>query len=206
VKEGEVSTAIVLEGPDESGKTTLAIALMGHFGQERAAYIKSPAGRSTEWSSYFNAWIPRLVEDTTKEVWIVDRCPEISEQVYGAVLRGRSRLNNPMASILAMPYDTRAVFCRFPLTLREPDLSKEHLDPQGNRIGSFDQAKIIGAYTVVEEMVRKHLNNTYRWFYWDHEKYWPGLVVQLDSTVVSSADLLEWHEAYEKGSRILELV
>ncbi len=191
-------TAIIIEGPDESGKTTLATALIGYF-DGSAAYLKSPAGRDPMWSQYYNAWVGRVSSDKRKFTHILDRVPEISELVYGPIIRDTSRLNNPMASILSLPKNTKVVFCQFPV---KENLQDTHVAAGGKTITQEDQIKIQGGYRVVEAMVQPLVNGVYRWYYWRRDRMWSALILYLDPVGYNSQIPL-FNEALERGKEIL---
>ena len=167
-------TAIIKEGPDESGNTTLATALFGHYGED-AFYLKSPAGKSSEWYPYFDAWVGRVIGDTRTGIQILDRIPEISEMVYGPIMRNGSRLNNPIASILNLPRGSVVIFCHAPEGL----LKGEHYAAGAKLLRPEDQGAIIGGYKVIESLVKESGVQVLHWYYWRTEELWKSLLTQL---------------------------
>jgi len=80
---------LVLEGPDNSGKSTLANAVQGWLGDEYCKVIKSPASISTDWKDEWNYWLLDHWHDEEKDgvLYILDRTPEVSEPIYASVYR-----------------------------------------------------------------------------------------------------------------------
>jgi len=75
---------IVVEGMDNTGKSTLVESLTGKFGLK---YYKSPGpdvGRA-----YQMRWVEERIGDSDNNI-IFDRFPLISEEIYGTHLRGYS--------------------------------------------------------------------------------------------------------------------
>ncbi len=190
-------TAIIIEGPDESGKTTLATALLGYFGDD-AAYVKSPAGRSPEWYHYFDSWVGKVMEDTRKPLWIFDRCPEISELVYGPVMRGFSRLNNPIASILGMPKGSVAIFCEFPSFPK--GLKGYHEAVGGHPVSPSKQRELIGGYKIATTLVHEVMT-VLPWRYWESDRIWDILLSQLPFTTDRT---ITFDEALEEGEELIQ--
>ena len=73
---------IVIEGADNSGKTTLAKDLSNVL-WPWGIYMKSPgAGRGGEWEPSLDVWINLLNAIPSPFVPILDRTPEVAEFVY----------------------------------------------------------------------------------------------------------------------------
>lgn len=96
---------IVVEGPDESGKTTLA----NHLGIAYDAPVDHSPVKGGEWLGIWNSWTNYRI--TNRRLNIADRCPEISEAVYG-IDRGSIRypfwfrrewLNQPIFLVFCLP-------------------------------------------------------------------------------------------------------
>jgi hypothetical protein len=137
---------IILEGPDSSGKSTLARALAGWIGPEVCRVFKSPASREARWYSTWESHISTniLVSKKLGQVHILDRTPEISEMIYGPIVRGTSRLKNPTASLLqARDRDVITVF------MNPHRLKGTHADAQGNKITNAYHEQIVGGYTIL---------------------------------------------------------
>ncbi len=140
-------TVIILEGPDGSGKTTLALKIAEEY---EGAYIKSPAGKGPGWSPSYDYWASSFAVETDNPLFVLDRTPEISELIYGSILRGGSRLTHPAQSIYTLAHKKiMVIFCTPPYFLEG-----EHLDPSGNRIDQKRHLAIKGGYKVVKEMVK----------------------------------------------------
>lgn len=82
---------IVLEGPDHSGKTTLADILQENLEQvfKEVHRERSPV-KEHGWSDTYSTYLRELAILNRDRVAIQDRTPEISESVYG-IMRGRPR-------------------------------------------------------------------------------------------------------------------
>lgn len=78
--------AIVLEGIDESGKTTAAKFLCENF--PHFQYAHSPV-KETGWRDDYNHYVMDFAWDD--DVWVLDRSPEVSEAAYSTV-RGEENL------------------------------------------------------------------------------------------------------------------
>lgn len=82
---------IVLEGPDHSGKTTLAEELQARIG---AVFNEVPLERSPVkehgWSDAYNTYLRDRTHLLQDLIGVQDRVPEISETVYG-IMRGKPR-------------------------------------------------------------------------------------------------------------------
>jgi len=167
---------IILEGPDESGKTTLANALMGYYSS--AAYIKSPATQRI-WDNKWDDWCIRVAANTpSHEVSILDRTPEVSETVYGSVIRGMPRLANPMASLASLIQPAvLMVLCSNSNTLVDA-----HEATSGYRISEEQHQQIIGGYKIVEQLLRPRGMKMLRWNRWDEEA-WSSLVAGLHAMI-----------------------
>lgn len=79
---------IVLEGPDNAGKSTLGKQLSERFGGE--VYHSSDPKMSYE---QLRDKMRAIIGDPRRDA-IYDRVPLISEGIYGSVLRGVNRFNN----------------------------------------------------------------------------------------------------------------
>lgn len=85
---------VILEGPDNSGKTMLARHLQDMIGPY-ALYLKSPAGVHQEWKDEWNHWVGDVCHSIQPPFTaILDRVPEISEPIYGLMFRGQNRAKN----------------------------------------------------------------------------------------------------------------
>lgn len=93
------ATVIILEGPDGSGKTTLANSLEKLFTQSGDAVWQWHYGPHDPNKSSIEEYLDPLVEwvndfcDEEHNVLIVDRF-HIGEMIYGPVLRGASRMSH----------------------------------------------------------------------------------------------------------------
>lgn len=126
---------IILEGPDESGKSHLANRLGLIF---NAKVIHSPVHGAERWDDEWNYWALNAAKEAGDDYIILDRTPEISELVYGSIVPGRHiRLADPWTifeRLLESP-DIFMVFCENPY----PDLEGIHLDSLGNNVKAYHQ-------------------------------------------------------------------
>lgn len=101
---------IILEGPDNSGKSTLAAKLHRDLGIRVIHSIKP----SENWTSkmVYEHCLKQIAPQT--EVAILDRVTAISEAIYGPICRGESALGNYQTEALLdlwqRPYTV--VYCR----------------------------------------------------------------------------------------------
>ena len=146
---------IVLEGPDGGGKTTLAGEIIeawrtGKYPKiESASITKSPAGRETEWKSNYETWVDsHSLKSRVTHLDILDRTPEISEFVYGNVMRGKSRLDDPIDVWAGFDEQVLLVFC-----MGEPNQDSDrmviHQDQFGNKVGQGHLYRIRWFYKVI---------------------------------------------------------
>ena len=124
---------IVLEGPDNSGKTTLASSIQNWLGGDYVKVIKSPASISTSWKEEWEYWLLDHWHEEEKEgiLYILDRTPEISEPIYGTVYRAGNIRNKLFAEqwvkIKEYP-DIQFLFC-----MQDGDIVEGvELTPDGN--------------------------------------------------------------------------
>lgn len=82
IKEGMLNTGIILEGADQSGKSTLASRLADLTGM-KVFHYEPPKGVTDFAREYL-----RFMEESDRPM-IVDRC-YLSEMVYGPIFRGAS--------------------------------------------------------------------------------------------------------------------
>lgn len=125
-------STIIIEGPDNSGKTMLAYALIGWMGPDKCHYVKSPAGESKEWDESWNEWNAQHIEmsSVSGKTYIMDRTPEISELVYGPVIRGFTRLRNPLSSLQRLNHPDTLII----MTSTNKRYDRSHTDYLGNVI------------------------------------------------------------------------
>ena len=144
---------IIVEGPDESGKTELVNKLAAHYIGSRI--VKSPAGRSTTWQDEWSYWAEELARSNAKVPLILDRTPEISELVYGSVVRGSSRVLRPRNVFETWQFLTNisVVFCLPGIY----DPKSEHISPFGNSVNQYLE-KIYGAYEVLYHLLYQGRN------------------------------------------------
>ena len=124
---------IVLEGPDNSGKTTLASSIQDWLGEDYVKVIKSPASISTDWKEEWEYWLLDHWHEEEKEgiLYILDRTPEISEPIYGSIYRAGNIRNKLFAEqwvkIKEYP-DIQFLFC-----MQDGDIVEGvELTPDGN--------------------------------------------------------------------------
>jgi hypothetical protein len=171
---------IAIEGPDESGKTTLAQSLTNLLdGVVPVDYQRSPV-KEHGWSKEYNTYLTRMSDLAHDRLIIQDRVPEISEAVYGNVLRGKSRsrgwayelyrwINEPIFLI----------FCSGPYRLKS-----NHSDVQGNDIGPIEHQIVSAMYDHVCEqlanvVIWSHPHSFEVGMYWYGSKSWVSLFNQI---------------------------
>ncbi len=90
---------IVLEGPDNSGKSTLANAIQNWLGSDVVHIVKSPASVSKGWQDEWEYWLLDHWHEEEKEgiLYILDRTPEISEPIYASIFRNGEIRNSKFA-------------------------------------------------------------------------------------------------------------
>ena len=76
---------VIIEGPDGSGKTTLANELAGRLGV-KVFHSGGPVTTKSE-------LIERIEDQLSQRNCIIDRCSVFSEPIYGLMLRGKSLLS-----------------------------------------------------------------------------------------------------------------
>ncbi len=189
-----MTVPIIIEGPDESGKTTLAIALLGYFYPE-AWILKSPASKSPDWYPFFENWVGKVTVEAAQSILLLDRVPEISEAVYGPIMRGSSRLNSPLGSLLNLPSNGLVIFCHS----KPGALENEHYAGDQLLLRPEDQEAIVGAYKIVESFVKQFMP-VYQWYYWSG--HWNDLLSKMPVKLPTRN--LTFEEALSKGTEIVE--
>ena len=99
---------IILEGPDNSGKSTLAEFLASGTGikaNHSGGPIKSKADYQMRVATFFS----------TEKVYVMDRWPSISEQVYGSVMGRSYDIEFDETTIHALARGWLFIYCRPPL-------------------------------------------------------------------------------------------
>lgn len=126
---------IVLEGPDNSGKSTLGAGLKTILGWKfehgKRFYHYSVSDHDRGEAVYREA----LVQLTPKPI-ILDRCYAVGENVYGPIIRGHNNLNHRALDILKTLANSQSliIYCRPPIenivgtTKEEMDGVKENLE------------------------------------------------------------------------------
>jgi len=109
---------IIIEGMDNSGKTTLAKTLAAHFDW--------PLVHSPGYCPGMIDWTKKaLLEDTIK---IYDRFPLISEAVYGPILRNNNSFNSEKGkALISLFYDRKPliIYCNPPVKIIERRMGEQ---------------------------------------------------------------------------------
>ena len=117
---------IIVEGPDESGKTTLAVKLREALDPIiRTEYQRSPV-KEFGWTDQYNSYTIDLANVTQNHLVVQDRVPEISEAIYGMT---RDEIRTHGWVYEAGPWFHELIFlifCEGPA-----QLEKGHKDAQG---------------------------------------------------------------------------
>lgn len=131
---------IVLEGCDGAGKSTLGEQLAKAY-QLPLVHQKGGPNRTQE--ELFADMRERNERQKT-ELVIYDRIPIISENVYGKILRGHSRMENPEGLVMFNQWiETKPllIYCRPPVSrlvnselIKKEHDSAEHIDQLKTRI------------------------------------------------------------------------
>ena len=132
---------IVIEGPDGSGKTTLAYKLAEHTN-----WLYYHGGDPPKTKAEVDDRIYKMQSDARRPV-IYDRCTLISEQIYGPIFRNKNHVDYPDSRLLDLYSEgVTIIYCR-PYQLAMPvqriDEDREHheatLDKQRNLLSAYDQ-------------------------------------------------------------------
>lgn len=169
--------AIILEGPDAAGKTTLARILRDQFGLEHLAN----GGAPTDDFQLFNYCDNQLKACERRNV-IIDRISPISHPVYHPEYVDNKVLKGYLHSMLNRPY-TIVVYCRPPLeALMRPEKhewkdydTEEHKQKVLNNLQAF-----IESYDNIFRRI-PHLAYDYT----DESDYVPELIAMLAASVDS---------------------
>lgn len=114
----------ILEGPDGSGKTTLAEYLTEHT--ERPI-LHSPGLRHGR--DEMIAWVLKRLSSPDRDDYILDRFPLISELVYGPIIRSGAELNFGHALYSAWyQTPTTVIYCRPPYDVIEQEAKKKETE------------------------------------------------------------------------------
>ena len=144
---------IIIEGPDGAGKTYLGTFLKKELKRE----LHHTGGPSEA----INIKLQALMVMNSKTI-IFDRCPVISELIYGEVLRGKSLISKKEANnyFTWIKLKTIIIFCRPPIEtitgvnwLEKPHKSAKHIEQVTDKI-----LKIIYAYDeIIKKLRQKNL-------------------------------------------------
>jgi len=185
---------IVIEGPDGSGKTTLARALLGLF--PFAQYHKSPAGSDADWKAEWGYYVRS--KTGLQAFTVLDRVPEISELVYGHNVRGNVRGLNHLSEITgwANSANILVILCSYqgaPYGI--------HKDFTGNSVKDKMKA-IASTYDFLMVAMR---SSRVQVFEWDRNTMpWLQLLNRLEGQFPSYASWdkrPEWNQALAKGRK-----
>lgn len=188
--------AIILEGPDESGKTMLATALYGYT-YPNSVVTKSPAA-SPLWHDEYGMYVQKHLGRNDGRTWIFDRVPEISELVYGAVKREAVRLADPMQSLKSLRHPkVMVIACR-----RSGIHIDQHHDAEGDFIDASEHDQIVGGYKVAFELLRSHGVKMIGWDWQEKATHWTNITLAMFAYGFGprNMSLVEnFDEAYEVG-------
>lgn len=136
---------IIVEGLDNTGKTTLVKELVNRLGIPSMIRVRPKA--ETE----FRIDLLRVLTDGP---WIMDRHPIISEMVYGPILRGGMVIEEDNLNALATLIDQSPMF----IYCRPPDSVILNFGEREQMDGVIDQAQILLArYDFVMQFIRSRL-------------------------------------------------
>lgn len=171
---------IVLEGPDESGKTHLAQTFKEHFTTAlESVHVevqRSPV-KEMGWSDEYNHYLASL-SLVTSHLIIQDRTPEISESIYGH-MRGNVRTTGWVYEVGGwFYYPIFMVFCLAPYKLENMHKDAEGLDVKHTHeqicllydytFEQIDKAANMSRFTDFQVAQYNRFANgpTAFWFYW----------------------------------------
>ena len=95
---------IIIEGMDNTGKSTLVKKLSSYLPHHEVVVSPGPCANHVQWC---------IDELNRTDNRIYDRFPVFSETVYGNIIRGYSTLNNYLDQLLSMLVDTNPliIYC-----------------------------------------------------------------------------------------------
>ncbi len=200
---------IIIEGPDETGKTKLAKAIVGWSAGCMLAtrYIKSPAGKTEQWLPEWNEWAMGHWDSfNIDEVTVLDRTPEMSEPVYAWAMNRGTRHGNPITAL--NNWHVPGMFLIHAQTDASIPLQEEHLDAFGDDVAGHHW-RVSVAYDFLVSMLSTRIT-TFRWnrFTTDTEEMWFKLMQELafnpysPEWLLANNDLRFW-EAAKKGEEWL---
>ena len=204
---------IILEGPDEGGKTTLAHAIAGLaiHNNLQPQLVKSPAGKTTQWEEPWEIWVKiheARAHQFPSHLYILDRVPEVSEPIYAYAHHRSPRYRHPIRGWAEFG-EVFPIFClpnsSDPLTITMPPESfSDHIDPFGNPI---DHYLIRVLYDYTASMFEQIIPQTFFWDrYLDMESHWRSLVRNYgarDTRISVNTDVaVSFSDALEIGNRI----
>lgn len=102
---------IIVEGMDNTGKTTLIKRLLQQYDLDYRGSASELRGDPQK----LIAWVDEELSRPTTKVPIYDRFPLISEEVYGPVLRGRSSIPDHRYDGWTKDHKVLFIYCRPPL-------------------------------------------------------------------------------------------
>jgi len=160
---------IIIEGPDGSGKTTLAKMICGSFPE--FIYIHSPGktdNREVAWDRLW--WYKQIINLDV----VIDRCFIISEYIHGPILRGKNLIDMFQISEFLGTYnnyeDNFFIYC---------DQIFEH-KPNGNieleKQAELHSESIKRAYKV---FMLKIKNNTHNFIWLNSIEKYPDLFCKI---------------------------
>lgn len=188
---------IIIEGPDNAGKSRLAEDLSKQLGIPVVHSVRPPKGWSEEDVLYHSTWQLR------PQKAILDRVYAISEYVYGRVIRGKTALGDKhheaLMDLYHRPY--LIIYCR-------PDLSTilDNKDRDQMEGVIENHTKIVEEYDYVMGEIGNFGENRIIKYDWTKDVFKNLLhhcvehLVTLESRNASSMWLTKFRDKQEKGN------
>lgn len=153
---------IIVEGMDNTGKSTLVQQLVEQFDVE----FRGSASELRGDPSKLIAWVDEELSRPTTKVPVYDRFPIISEEVYGVILRGRSSIPERRYDGWAKRHKVLFIYCRPPLSTIRNWGTREQMEG----VKEFDK-ELIERYDKVIHRYRSKGWGVIKYDYTDSESY-----------------------------------